>query len=189
MIIEEIWSDIPNFSRYQVSNYGNLRNVIFDNRPMAPSKMMSVRRPDGIGGEVIRIGGNLKISLIDNDGIRRTCMVSGLVAQAFVEAPNHMCTEVIHLDGDLSNVAAWNLAWRAPRTAALYARQMNSQPRVPWRNLMVRNMNTGVVYENIVQAGIAEGVVWQEVWESTYTKPTSYQKEVPPYGHRYEIVQ
>ncbi len=188
-IDQELWSDISHFSRYQVSNLGSLRNVIFDNRPMAPSKMMSVRRPDGPDGEIVRIGGNLKISLIDNDGVRHTVMVARLVAEAFVEAPSDMCTEVIHLDGDLSNVSASNLRWRSPRTASLYMRQLHTPPKVPWTNLMVRNMNTGVVYENIVTCGKTEGVVWQEVWESTYTKPTSHQKQVPPYWHTYEIVK
>lgn len=170
MIEQEIWADIPGFPRYAVSSQGRIYNKIFESM-MKPS--------------ISTAQGNLKISLIDEDEIRRAMGVAHLVANAFVERPNYLCTEVILRDGNLSNVAASNLAWRGPRTAYLYARQMRSKPKAVY-NVPVRNLVTGAEYETIIQAGIVEGLIWQEIWESTYTVP---KQPVPPFFYTYEVIR
>lgn len=169
MIDEEVFADIFGFPRYAVSSHGRIYNKVFE-KFMSPSR----RAPDG----------QLKISLIDENEIRHSLSVAYLVAEAFVERPNYLCTEVIVLDGNYHNMMANNLAWRGPRTAYLYARQMKFEPRKIYINLPVRNCNTGVEYENIVRAGITEGLIWDEIWESTY-KGTP----VPPFGYTYEIIR
>ncbi len=167
MIEQEQWADIPGFPRYAVSSLGRIYNKIFESY-MSPSS--STKQ------------GHLKISLIDEFNDRRAMGVAYLVANAFVPRPNYLCKEVIILDGDLSNVAARNLAWRGPRTAYLYGQQLRRQPKAVY-NLPVRNIDTGAEYETIVQAGMADGVLFQEIWESTYTG-----KPVPPFHHRYEVI-
>lgn len=162
--MEELWVDIPNFRRYQVSNLGHIWNVVFK-RPMKPSRTQA---------------GHLKISLIDDDGVRRHVGVARLVAQAFVEPPNYLCTEVILLDGDLFNVAAYNLAWRGPRTAYLYARQMHNEQPDAMYVLGVRNLTTGATYKNIIEAGTTEGLLFWEILLSCHD-----QRKVPPFGYTY----
>ena len=164
----EVWSDIQGFSRYAVSNYGHIWNMIFD-RPMSPSKSTT---------------GHQKISLIDDEGVRRDRGVALLVAEAFVDPPNYMCTEVIIKDGDVWNAAANNLAWRPPRVAYLYARQMRTEQPLHYHNLPVRNLNTGAVYKNIIQAGVTEGMLFEDIFSSCNNK-----WRVGVYGHTYEIVK
>lgn len=168
--------DIPGFSRYQVSDQGEVWNKVYQ-RIMRPS--------------IANRYGHLKVSLIDDNGVRRSVGVARLVAEVFVEPPNYLCTEIIHLDGNPANVWAHNLAWRSPRTAYLFARQETLPKKAPWYNLSVRNIETGVVYPNIIECGKAEGVVYQEVWESInsglFGRPPD--RRVPPYGHTYELVK
>lgn len=182
--MEEIWVYIHGFPRYQINNYGEVWNTVFE-MFMKPSKMLN---------------GQLKVSLIDEHHIRRSLSVAVLVARAFVEPPNERSDQVILLDGNMENVAAYNLAWRTPRQAYLYARQMRLPPKTPWTNLQVLNQTTGVLYENIIQCGMAEGLVFQHIWESTFkgawypegSRPSNgtYRGErVYPYGHTYEIIK
>lgn len=176
--MEEHWADIPNFARYQISSYGQVWNRVFE-RFMKPSIMTT---------------GQLKVSLIDDQEVRRSLSVAVLVAQAFVDPPEPRCREVILLDGDLTNVAAYNLRWRTLRQAYLYARQMRTQPKVPWINLPIRNQVTGAVYKNVVECGITEGLLFDEIWKSTYKgvhdREMDNYKGTPvyPYGHTYEII-
>lgn len=165
--MRELWKDIPNFSRYQISNYGRVWNVVFK-MPMKTSKTQA---------------GNIKISLIDDENNRRSMSVALLVAELFVERPNDRCVDIILIDGDLSNVAAYNLAWRSRRGAYLYTRQMRTEQPIYFYNLKIRNNTTGREYKNIIEAGVTEGLLFQDIWESTYNG-----KRVFPYGHTYEII-
>jgi hypothetical protein len=172
----EYWADIPGFPRYAVTSHGEIYNKVY-------KRIMRQSVADRYG--------HLKVSLIDEDNVRRSCGVAQLVAQAFVERPNHRCTHIIHLDGRLDNVWAHNLAWRTPRTAYLFSRQEHLPKRPEWYNLSVQNMSTGVVYANIIECGKAEGVVYQEVWESINSSIFNQDahRRVPPYGHTYQIIK
>lgn len=178
---QEYVADIPGFSRYVVSSHGEIYN-----RRFKRLMRQTVTRNPGYDREF------LKISLIDDDDVRRTLTVAPLVARAFVRPPSYLCTEVIHLDGNTRNVWAYNLAWRAPRTAYMFARQETLPKKAPWFNLAVRNQQTGVVYANIIECGRKEGLVFQDIWESVNSNLfPGYQDQrmVPPYGHTYEIVR
>lgn len=166
--MEEVWADIPNFGRYKISNLGRVWNSIF-RIPMKTSRQQD---------------GHIKISLIDDGGVRRSVSVHVLVAEAFVERPYAACSEVVVLDGDLMNVAAYNLAWRSPRTAYMYARQMRTHQPDVYYNRQVRNKQTGVVYKNVVDSGVNDGVEFHEIWMSCHD-----ERRVAPYGHTYEFVQ
>lgn len=171
--------DIEGFSRYAVSNYGKIYNKIFDLREMRPS----------IGTHE----GYLKISLIDDNELRRTCSVARLVAEAFVPRPNPRSDHVVLLDGDLTNVAASNLAWRTRHQAWNYRRQIQ-QPETEWPdailNVPVRNVDTGVVYDNIYQCARIEGLLIMEVFAScaaALSRPP-IEKPVYPNGYLYAFV-
>ena len=166
----EIWSEIEGFSRYAISNYGHIWNLIFG-RPMSPTRTHR---------------GHLKISLIGDDGVRHVVTVARLVAEAFVQPPNYLCTDVVLLDGDLMNVSSYNVVWRPPRTAFLYARQLKTAQPSYVHNLAVLNMTTGEKYKNIFEAGTKEGVLFRDIFASC--NDPSQQTRVPPFGHKYVIL-
>lgn len=163
-----LWAEIPGFSMYHVSDYGQIYNVRYH-------RMTKISQTNQ---------GNSKISLIADTGIRHTVSVARLVAEAFVEPPNHMCETPIHLDGDLMNVAAYNLVWRTPRQAWLYARQMRTEQPAHFGRLKIRNISRGLIYNSIIEAGMEEGLLFRDIWESTYNG-----KRVPPHGFTYEIIK
>lgn len=166
--MNEQWRDIPNFSRYMISNYGRVWNKVFE-------RMMSASQT---------LEGTVKISLINNQNCRRTMGVAVMVAEAFVERPNPRCTEVILLDGNLANVTASNLAWRDRGAAYLYTKQMRAEQPPYYYTLPVRNNETGVVYNSVIEAGMTEGLIFRDLWKATYTKERVY-----PYGFTYQIVK
>ena len=71
---------------------------------------------------------NLKVSLVDTNGVRRTVSLRRLVAETYI--PNYhpnFWTDVIHLDGNPMNVEYWNLAWRPRWFAMSHARQFSEK--------------------------------------------------------------
>jgi hypothetical protein len=166
---EELWKPIPGFVNYRISNLGRVYNVRLD-------KIMRTSTNNY---------GHVKISLlVDNVGERFTRSVAVMVAEAFVEQPHEMCDYVIVLDGDLSNVRADNLAWRPRWYAWKYTHQLRSIQPTHYRNLAVRNITTGALYNSIMEAGVREGLLFEDIWRSTYTGV-----ELFPYGFVFEIIE
>lgn len=127
--------------------------------------------------------GHVKVSLINEHG-RFTRSVSKLVAEAFVEKPNPMCDKVIMLDGTLDNVRADNLAWRSGWFAWKYTRQLKIvQPDHYW-NLPIRNPITCVEYDSVIHAGVSEGLLFDDIWRSTYMRTP-----VQPGNHFFEVIE
>lgn len=149
----EEWSEIEGFPRYLVSTEGRIYNQA-NNRYMKFS-------PNNYG--------HPKISLLTEHGYRYTRSVAFLVAKHFVESPNELCDRIIYLDGNLENVRARNLAWRPRWFGWKYSRQMKIQQPAHYRNLPVVNLETNVEYENIIEAGLAEGLLFDQIWHSTYS--------------------
>lgn len=166
--MQEQFLRIPDFSNYAISNYGDIIHIK-DQRLMAVSHTNH---------------GHAKISLVSDSGSRHTRSVSLLVAQAFVKAPNPLCDQVVLLDGDLRNVRADNLVWRPRWFAWKYSQQLKGFPPPHYFNLPVANLDTGVIYTNIVTASTAEGLLYDDVWRSTYSG-----SEVYPNKNRFEIVE
>ncbi len=77
-----------------------------------------------------------------------------------------------------------NLAWRPERFAWLYTRQMKKPQPVYYKNLEIHNHTTDRYYESIIDAGITEGLLFADIWRSTYTGETVF-----PYGHQFEVVE
>jgi hypothetical protein len=129
--------------------------------------------------------GNMKISLVsDEDHMRYTRSVALLVAEAFLEPPNPTCDSLVILDGDYTNVSAHNLAWRPRGFAWNYTRQLKEEQPHYYRNLPVRNLVYTVDYDSIIQAGMAEGLLFDDIWHSTYTGDPVY-----PTGSIFEVLQ
>jgi hypothetical protein len=165
--IHETWREIEGFSSYEVSDLGNVFNVR-RNTPMRTS---------------INNHGHVKISLMADNGERRTVMVKDLVADAFVEPPNHRCDHVVVLDGDMLNVAADNLTWRTKGFTWKYIRQLRTEQPLQYKNLPIFNVRTGDRYNSIIAAGTHLGLLFDDIWRSTYTGAKLF-----PYGDSFEVV-
>lgn len=165
---EEHWSIIPEFPNYQVSSLGRIFN-------RKKEQLLKIHYTNH---------GHPKINLTHAfRSIQKTRSVAKLVAEAFVEQPNILCDEVIVLDGDYTNMEASNLAWRPAAFAWKYTRQLKEPQPIQFKNLPVNNVTAMRSYESIVQAGMSEGLLFADIWASTYSG-----KETFPYGHRFEIV-
>lgn len=162
----ELWEVIPQFPRYMVSNQGGIFDLGRD-RYLTPS-------PNNHG--------HLRVGLWDEHMVRYTRTVAPFVARAFVKVPDRWCDRVVVLNGDLSNIAAVNLAWRPYGFAWEYTHQLKQQQPIQFHNLQVRNINTGKEYQSIVHAGVAEGRLFKDIWRSTFTRDRIY-----PYGHAFIV--
>lgn len=168
-MIKEEWSWVREFPRYAVSNHGRVYSERLD-RVVATSRTQY---------------GHVKIAFFDEAlGQRFTRSVSLLVGEAFVERPDRHCDHIIILNGDLQNVAAWNLGWRPRGFAWSYFHQLHQHQPLYFRNLKIQNVTTGFEYQSVVEAGMAEGLLFQDVWRSTYTGARIY-----PYGCVYRVNQ
>lgn len=165
---EELWRNILEFPRYDISNFGRVYNI---RRNMMMETSYTTY-------------GHSKITLTAYDGSRHTRSVAQLVADSFVEPPNLLCDNLIILDGDFTNVVYTNLAWRPRQFAWKYTRQLKERQPLHYRNLSVRNCDTGVEYSSIVEAGITEGLLFVDVWRSTYNSQPVY-----PYGSVFEVIE
>lgn len=153
-MIQEEWKRIWEFPQYSISNYGRVRHE-HTGRIMANSRTTH---------------GHIKISLLDRaTRVRYTRSVALLVAQNFIEVPDLLSDAVIELDGDLSNVVAWNLAWRPKWFAWKYMHQLKCQQPMEFHNLRVQNVTHGFVYRSIVEAGMSEGLLFDDIWRSVCT--------------------
>lgn len=92
MIIKEKWKPIANFPRYEVSNFGNIRNG-------ATKHIMRPWITQGYQYVALRSNGN-----------KRNLRVNRLVAEAFIPNPLNK-PEVNHLDGNKLNNFVSNLQW------------------------------------------------------------------------------
>lgn len=167
-MMEEQWAVISEFPNYEVSNFGEIYNI----------------RTRQIMRTSLTIFGHVKITLKGRDGERYTRSVAQLVADAFVERPNMLCDKPIILDGNFRNVRADNLAWRPRWYAWKYTRQLKKPQPAHYQNLVVVDKRTGMGYRSILEAGIAEGLLFDDIYDSTW-------KGMPifPYGSIFEVLK
>lgn len=148
----EEWAEINGFPRYMISTEGRIYNK-GTNRYMS-SSLNNYDHP--------------KISLLNIDG-RHTRSVAMLVAKAFLKKPNNMCDHIIYLNGEHNDCRSDNLAWRPRWFAWKYARQLKLPQPAYYRNLSVINVSTSTTYDNVVEAGSIEGLLFEQIWHSTFT--------------------
>jgi hypothetical protein len=93
----EKWVAIDGFDMYEVSTLGRIRNK-------KSNKILIVDK------SYIRLRGYCKLGLIDNEGIRKKCLVHRVVAKAFI--PNPMNLPLVnHKDENKLNNDVSNLEW------------------------------------------------------------------------------
>ena len=141
------WAPIPDFSRYSVNEFGLVRN------DETERVLRQVRLPDG----------RMKVGLMRN-GIQHQRQVSRLVLHAFVpNADPERSNTPIHLDGNLSDCSAYNLAWRPLWFAKVYTHQFRmGYPDTP----AIRNLDTTEVYSGIWELVTKYGLIRNHVLEA-----------------------
>lgn len=145
------WKSIKDFSGYEVSNSGDVRNAR--------------------SGKVLKpcySTGCAHVTLCDTNGHHQK-KVHRLVAEAFIDNPNDD-TEVNRLDGNKHNNAATNLEWcdRSRNMKHAYAtglqRVIPEQIKTSLKSAQksherpVRNVETGAIYSSVKECAKAEGL-------------------------------
>lgn len=167
-VVEE-WRPVPGFPDYEVSSKGNIYNL-------RAHQMMRVSSNNY---------GYPKITLTDSKTHRRfTRAVAKIVAEAFVERPDEFCDQVVALDNNIWNLDATNLIWRPDGFAWRYANQFKGKLPLHFISVPVLNILEGTIYRSVKEAAIAEGLLFEDVWVSTYTGKQCY-----PTGSIFEIIQ
>ena len=99
--MNEDWKTIPGYSRYEISNLGNVRKKL----------------KTCLNGE-----GYETIGLISDDGNKKDLRVHRLVANLFIEKKDSSKNLVNHIDGIKNNNIVSNLEWCTAKENMLHAR-------------------------------------------------------------------
>lgn len=108
----ERWKTVKGFSNYQVSSLGRVRKKTYTDRD-------NNIREQKIISQVLNKNGYYYVTLIDNEGKHHFRTVHRLVAMAFLGVPvnKHIKRpKVTHIDGNMTNNAAYNLRWNVETT-------------------------------------------------------------------------
>jgi len=153
----EIWHEVDGFESYEVSNTGKIRRFHPEIKLINTSIL-----PDGSLG--VKLYGR---------GRPNQFLVRRLVAEAFCERRSIREDSVIHIDGDKINCHASNLAWRPRWFVWKYTNQFSSIDDVKWYR-PVRNATTGEVFDSVVEAGLKDATLWEEIVRSAMTTSYAY---------------
>lgn len=93
--LEEIWKKIPQFDRYEVSNFGRIR-ILKNGYVMTPV--------------INKLLGYVQYTLTGNDGKKHTKRVNRLVGENHIPRV-HGKDELNHIDGNKLNNTVMNLEW------------------------------------------------------------------------------
>jgi len=152
-MIDEQWLDVAGYPNYEVSNLGQLRSKKSGNL-LHPSKNQH---------------GHLKVNLA-YEGRVKTRQLNRLVAEAFLETPHRSdFISVIHIDGDKTNCAASNLAWRPRYFAIRYHLQFET---ALWKenHTKIIETKTGRIYNTIQEAVLEHGLIMSEILVAAHNR-------------------
>lgn len=149
--MDEIWETIPEFPRYEVSNFGQVANKEGDYY-IRPSPTQQ---------------GGLKLGLVKNNKQYQRSL-SRLVAEAFVPGRDEIFDTPIQLDNDYFNCRADNLEWRPRWFAHRYRRQFRNIPDHYHLGPLVELDEHGAVmnaYTDLVEIAKTNGLLLEQLWE------------------------
>jgi len=161
--MDEIWAPIPDFPDYEVSNYGQVRNIRFE----------SVLRPSYGNSRTLKIG-------LVRDRVQTTRSLKHIVAEVYVKGKDDIFDTPIQLNGEVTDVTAWNLLWRPRWFAVRYSRQFTAAPKNAFAGPL-RDIESKVVYERAIDAAIHTGLLVEDIWRSIW-----YQYPTFPTKQRFE---
>lgn len=107
----EEWRQSSSYPDYEVSNFGHVRRRT-PGQHTNPGRICRPYRPPAQRHFIVRLSRN---------GQSRTCIVSRLVAEAFIGPPDigHNLTRIQHINGDHEDDSAENLRWVTPSACAI----------------------------------------------------------------------
>ena len=103
----EVWREIPNFSKYQVSNLGRVKSI--DRYTKARGNEI-IHRKEKLLKDFINKKGYKQVTLYGDNGSIKTMRVHKLVAEAFIKNKDNL-PQVNHKDGNKLNNVVSNLEW------------------------------------------------------------------------------
>lgn len=148
--MDRVWAIIHDFPKYIVSNYGE------------------VSRSDGVRHMAINqtANGLLYVGL-SKDGRQYIRAVAPLVAEAFVDGKTYLFDTPLHLDGQVQNNRADNLAWRPRWFVLKYMRQFNMMPQWVYSGPLI-NTDTEEIYDDILAAATTKGWLFDDIRGSAH---------------------
>ena len=151
--MEEIWKDIEEYEGiYQVSNYGRIKSL---SRLIENSNNRTTK--EKIKKETKDKDGYLLITLSKN-GIKKTCKVHRLVAQAFIPNPLNKRT-VNHKDGNKQNNILDNLEWMTDKEQMKHCKEvLGWNPSKTKKSTRKVQRSDGKIYNSIKEASIDNNV-------------------------------
>ncbi len=105
----ELWKDIENFSKYQVSNLGRIKSKGRYTKVGIKNQDKCYRKEHIVDG-FINKKGYKQVTLYDDNGKPKTMRVHKLVALAFIKNNNNL-PQINHKDGNKLNNYVDNLEW------------------------------------------------------------------------------
>lgn len=105
----EIWKDIENFSKYQVSNLGRIKSKCRYTKVGIKNQDKCYRKEYIVDG-FINKKGYKQVTLYDDNGKPKTMRVHKLVALAFIKNEDNL-PQINHKDGNKQNNCVDNLEW------------------------------------------------------------------------------
>ena len=126
----EVWKPIPYFSKYQISSYGNIKNVI-KNKLLKPHIKSSY----------------CSVALFDDNGKRKAMLIHRLVAITFLENTENKVT-VNHKDHNTLNNNLDNLEWASHLEQNIHKTKPSkeNQELISSRKTLLHNKITNEVF-------------------------------------------
>ena len=144
----ELWSPIPSFENYSISNYGAVLNS---------------------RGELLTAGRNQQGVLyvqLWREGKAFNRAVAPLVAKAFLEPPPHHSWDTpIHLNGNRVDVFIENLMWRPRWFAVDYHQQIRRASLSKIRDVVTEEVDT--LKSFCMRYGLLPQKVWEQALDRT----------------------
>lgn len=169
--MDEEWVVIYDFPNYMISSLGNVSNRVTGRLVSTSCNRQQL----------------VKVALTNERG-RFTRSVALLVANVFVYGRTDLFDTPIHLDGDVKNCEATNLAWR-PRWFAYQYHQQFSRHKT---RLVSDLSQLGPIYErsshmrytNVAEAAMMNGLLIRDIF---YRTNDPFDKKVQPTGQVFEF--
>lgn len=107
--MKEIWKNINNFSKYQISNLGNVKSKGRYTKVGIKNQEKCFRKERMIKFHINKKGYK-QVTLYDDNNKPKTMRIHKLVALSFIQNPNNL-PQINHKDGNKLNNKTDNLEW------------------------------------------------------------------------------
>ena len=141
-----------NLSNYEINQAGDVRRV---------SSKRSLSHQ-------VNKAGTRNVGLMDDDHTRVVYSVSKLVLLAHIgESSDPKKKYILHKDGDRNNTRLSNLKWATKSAVIRYTKSyVQALEKPQYINVQIKEMNTGTVFMNSLEASAITGVAPTDVYHS-----------------------